>query len=127
MYNRVYNRVYYFDQKRYDCSLVNHWFQVEVGRTPSVQCHNEKVADVCSTEYKDTTVGAVFSPTHNVSLEKVKRCKPVERLESQRVCQKVPHRVCRQVMSKNIHFMQYAAAENTLHCVAGEVSTHHRM
>ena len=99
MYNRVYNRVYYFDQKRYDCSLVNHWFQVEVGRTPSVQCHNEKVADVCSTEYKDTTVGAVFSTSDNVSLEKVKRCKPVERLETQQVCQKVPHRVCRQVMS----------------------------
>ena len=79
---------------------MDHWFQVEVGRTPSVQCHNEKVADVCSTEYKDTTVGAVFSPTHNVSLEKVKRCKPVERLETQQVCQKVPHRVCRQVMSK---------------------------
>jgi len=59
--------------------------KVEVGRTPSVQCHNEKVADVCSTEYKDTTV---------------KRCKPVERLESQRVCQKVPHPVCRQEPGK---------------------------
>ena len=93
---------------------MDHWFQVEVGRMPSVQCHNEKVADVCSTEYTDTTVGAVFSATDNVSLEKVKRCKPVERLESQRVCQKVPHPVCRQVMSKNIHFMQYAATVYTL-------------
>ena len=74
-----------------------HWLQVEVGRTPSMQCHTEKVADVCSTEYKDTTVGELFSATNNVSPEKVERCKPVERLESERVCQNVPHRVCRQV------------------------------
>merc|ERR1712212_426869 len=59
--------------------------KVEVGRTPSVQCHNERMADVCTTQYKDATV---------------KRCKPVERLESQRVCQKVPNRVCRQEPGK---------------------------
>merc|ERR1719237_1996162 len=59
--------------------------KVEVGRTPSMKCHNEKVADVCTTEYKDTTV---------------KKCKPVEKLESQRVCQKVPRRVCRQEPGK---------------------------
>jgi len=57
--------------------------KVEVGRTPSMKCHNEKLADVCTTEYKDTT-----------------KCKPVEKLESQRVCQKVPRRVCRQEPGK---------------------------
>merc|ERR1712212_1432699 len=59
--------------------------KVEVGRTPNVQCDNERVADVCTTQYKDATV---------------KRCKPVEMLESQRVCQKVPNRVCRQEPGK---------------------------
>merc|ERR1712212_1016344 len=59
--------------------------KVEVGRTPSMKCHNEKLAGVRTTEYKDTTV---------------KKCKPVEKLESQRVCQKVPRRVCRQEPGK---------------------------
>ena len=75
-----------------------------------MKCHNEKVADVCTTEYKDTTVGqldqkdsmSAVSTMYNFFMEKVKKCKPVEKLESQRVCQKVPRRVCRQVTSKKI-------------------------
>ena len=30
--------------------------KVEKGREPSVQCHQEKLADVCTSQYKETTV-----------------------------------------------------------------------
>ena len=30
--------------------------KVEKGREPSVRCHQEKLADVCTTQYKETTV-----------------------------------------------------------------------
>merc|ERR1719222_640247 len=51
--------------------------KVEVGRKPSVQCHNEKVADVCTTEYKDT-------------MEPGKICRQVER----KIPQTTSVRVC---------------------------------
>ena len=39
----------------------------------------------------------IYSFRHFLPVKKVTKCAPVERLESQRVCQKVPRRVCRQV------------------------------
>ena len=58
-------------EKMYGCSFCSNslfmdhfWFEVEVGRTPSMQCHNQKVADVCTTEFKDTTVGFLKNISH---------------------------------------------------------------
>ena len=58
-------------EKMHGCSFCSNslfmdhfWFEVEVGRTPSMQCHNQKVADVCTTEYKDTTVGFLKNISH---------------------------------------------------------------
>ena len=41
--------------------MMKPWFKVEVGRMPSMKCHNEKVPDVCTTEYKQATVGFLIN------------------------------------------------------------------